>query len=238
MENLLGQLGLTLTESKIYLALLRRGTSQAGRLSKETGIHRRTVYDTIERLIEKGLVTYITTDNVRYFEAIDPERLISLIKEREENIKKLIPELKGLYNSHKERKETLFFKGKESLKAVFDDQIKVGKEILFIGKGVEVNEILKFYFHRFDKKRVEKNIPIKMIFDSEAKGIKDIHNIPLAELRYLSGWNSSPLSAYIYGSNVSLVLWSDSPIAILIRQPEFADGFKNYFNVMWHVAKP
>jgi len=236
MELSLEDFGLTSTESKVYVALLKRGTSQAGRLSKETKIHRRTIYDAIERLINKGLISYITINNIRHFEAISADRLMALLKEKEEKLKKFLPELKAISESNKEKKETLFFKGKEGLKAIFDDQIRVGKNILFMGKGVDVNTILKFYFQKFDKMRLEKNIKINMVFDYEAKNIESIHKIPLSEIRYVEKWNSSPLSAYIYGNNVSLVLWDNNPIAILIRQHEFADGFRNYFNILWESA--
>ena len=45
------------------------------------------------------------------------------------------------------------------------------------------------------------------------------------------------MSTYIYGDNVSLVVWTNEPIAILIRQKEFADGFRNYFNLLWNIRK-
>jgi len=236
MDPSLEDFGLTETESKVYIALLKRGTSRAGRLAKETNVHRRTVYDILERLLEKGVISYITINNVRFFEAISPDKLMILLKEREDRLKRFLPELQAIHDSHKNKRETLFFRGKEGLKSIFDDQIKVGKDIYFMGKGVEVNDILKFYFHKFDKQRVEKNINIKMVFDSKAKNVESIKKIPNAEIKYINEWNSSPLSAYIYGDNVSLVLWGQDPIAILIRQAEFAEGFKNYFNVLWTSA--
>src|SRR3989344_6740299 len=174
MDPSLEDFGLTETESKVYIALLKRGTSRAGRLAKETNVHRRTVYDILERLLEKGVISYITINNVRFFEAISPDKLMILLKEREDRLKRFLPELQAIHDSHKNKRETLFFRGKEGLKSIFDDQIKVGKDIYFMGKGVEVNDILKFYFHKFDKQRVEKNINIKMVFDSKAKNVESI----------------------------------------------------------------
>ena len=51
MEEL-KQIGLTTNESKVYLALLDLGPSLAGQISRKTGLHRRTVYDTTEGLIK------------------------------------------------------------------------------------------------------------------------------------------------------------------------------------------
>ena len=47
----LKQAGLTENESKVYLALVDNGSSLAGRISRLTGLHRRTVYDVTEMLI-------------------------------------------------------------------------------------------------------------------------------------------------------------------------------------------
>ena len=55
MLDQLHHIGLTGTEAKIYLVLLDLGKAQAGVLSRKTGIHRRSIYDALDRLIEKGL---------------------------------------------------------------------------------------------------------------------------------------------------------------------------------------
>jgi len=237
MEKALLSLGLTETESKVYIALLKKGTSLAGKITKEIGIHRRTVYDAIERLVEKGLVSYITEDNKKYFEAVNPERLFDILREKEGLLLNVINEMNSFYKSTKDKRETLFFRGKQALKSVFDDQIKNGKEILMLSKGIDVNEIIKFYFPRFDAARVEKKIHIKILFDEGAKKLSYIKKIPLAKIKYLKDGNSSLMSTYIYGDNVSLVVWTNEPIAILIRQKEFADGFRNYFNLLWNIRK-
>ena len=71
--------GLTDNESKIYLALIDLGPSLAGQISRKTGMYRRSVYDTIEMLIEKGLVSYILQNNRKIFQAANPERLLQII---------------------------------------------------------------------------------------------------------------------------------------------------------------
>ena len=73
-REILKEAGLTNNESLIYKALLELGPSLAGQISRKTGLHRRTVYDTAERLIQKGLIGYILKNNRRLFEASSPEK--------------------------------------------------------------------------------------------------------------------------------------------------------------------
>ena len=85
----LEDIGLTKTESKIYLTILEQGSALAGTISQKSGIHRRSVYDAIERLIEKGLVSFITKNNRKWFESVDPNRLLQIADQRTKNLKEL-----------------------------------------------------------------------------------------------------------------------------------------------------
>ncbi len=154
--------GLTDNESKIYLALIDLGPSLAGQISRKTGMYRRSVYDTIEMLIEKGLVSYILQNNRKIFQAANPERLLQIIKEKQNLIEPLISGLLEKYSKTKEKEETNFYKGKEGLKTVFEEQLNE-KEILILGASAKADEILKFYFKWYDLARKKKKIKARII---------------------------------------------------------------------------
>ena len=77
----LSTLGLTETESLVYTALLNEGLSPASKIIRRLQLHRATVYDVLERLAEKGVVSSIIKDGKRYYEASHPEKFIDLIEE-------------------------------------------------------------------------------------------------------------------------------------------------------------
>jgi sugar-specific transcriptional regulator TrmB len=232
--NNLQEMGLTKNEALVYRALLELGPSLAGQIARKTGMHRRSVYDTTEMLIQKGLIGYILRNNRRLFEANNPQRFLDLVKEKEEIANSFMGEMMALYGKTKEKQETNFYKGKQGLKFVFEEQIAEGKEILIIGASPLANEILQFYFHWFDKRRAEKRIKTRIIFNKIDKKIR----IPLSEIRYMPKKYTSPLAVNIYGSKVVLIMWSkDNPFAIVIKQKEIADGYRNYFEMMWKVAR-
>jgi sugar-specific transcriptional regulator TrmB len=231
-EKLLEQAGMTSSEAKIYLALLELGSSLAGAITRKTGLHRRSVYDAIERLIQKGLVSYIKKNNRKYFEAATPQRLLENIKEKEDNVKEILPELEAKYKFVQEKAETVFYRGKQALKTVFDDQIKEGKEILIFGAASNADEIIKYYFPRYDRERIAKKIKIKAIFNEKLK-----KKPALAEIKYLPKEYRTHTATNIYGNKVAIILWSEEPFAILINQKEIADSYRNYFELMWKIAK-
>jgi sugar-specific transcriptional regulator TrmB len=234
MREELHQAGLTENESKVYATLLELGPSHAGLISRKSGLHRRVVYDTIEMLIQKGLVGYILRNNVKLFQAANPERVLELIKEKEQYVNDIMPAMMNLFSRTKEKEETNFYKGKNGLKTVFEDQLASGKEILIIGASPLAYEVLQFYFKWFDKRRVENRIKTRIIFSKPDKKVK----IPYSEVRFLPEKYSSPLAVNIYGNKVAIILWSkEKPFAVVISQKEIAEGYRKHFELMWKVAR-
>lgn len=232
--EVLKQVGLTHNESLVYRALLELGPSLAGLISRKTGLHRRTVYDTTEMLIKKGLIGYILKNNRRLFEASSPNRFLEILEEKENTIKEILPEMLSFYQKTKEKQETNFYKGKQGLKTIFEDQIETKKEILILGASPLAYEILQFYFKWFDKRRKQYRIKERIIFSQTNKKL----NVSLAEIRYLPQKYTSPLAINIYGDKVAIILWSkEDPLAIVIKNREISDGYRKYFELMWEIAR-
>jgi sugar-specific transcriptional regulator TrmB len=229
----LNKAGLTRVESRVYLTLIDLGPSLAGQISKKSGIHRRTIYDALDRLAEKGLISYIVKNNRKYFEASSPSRILDLEKEKEEQIQAELPELMQLFAKTKAKEETLFYRGKDGLKTAFEDQINEGKEILVLGASPEAGEIMQFYFRWYNKRRQEKKIKIKFIANLDAKG--KIH-APLSEIRYLP--DLGPAAINIYADKVAIILWSrERPLAVIIKNRDISDSYRIFFEHMWKTAK-
>lgn len=232
MADELKQAGLTENESKVYLSLIDLGPSLAGQISRKTGLHRRTVYDTTEMLIQKGLVGYILKNNRRLFQASSPKRILEIIKEKENLLSPIVEGLNQRYNLIKEKEETNFYKGKEGLKTIFEDQLD-SKEILILGASPKAYEILQFYFKWYDKTRKEKKIKARIIATD-----KKMKNIPLAEIKYLPEKYASPVAVNIYKDKTAIIVWAKEPIAILIKNREISEAYKTYFELMWKISRP
>lgn len=232
----LEEAGLTGNEARIYETLLEIGPKPAGTISRRTGLHRRVIYDAMERLIEKGLIGYIIENNKKIFQASNPKRILEIIKDKQHSIEKVLPQMISLFQQEndKPKQETNFYKGINGLKSVFEDQLAEGKEILIVGASPLAYELLNIYFHWFDKRRQENKIKTKIIFNQSEKKFK----VPLSEIRYLPEKYSSELAINIYSDKVAIILWKkEKPIAILIKDQEIADGYRKHFDLMWKIAK-
>ena len=227
-------LGLTENESKVYITLLDLGTAQAGQVTEHSGIHRRNVYDAIARLMEKGLVSFVTVNNKKMFSPVNPRRFLEIIDEKKfelDNVKsdfsRIMPELE-LRTKMQPKHDVRFFKGVEGLKTVFEDIIRTGKNYVGYGPGQQIERVLKHFFRHYVNSRVKSKIRLRLIYDEASRGIVKIN--PLSEIRFMPNQYSSHAALRIYGDKVALLLLSDEePIGIVIKNNEIAEGYRKYF---------
>ncbi len=233
LRTTLEHIGLTKTETQLYLTLLDIGPSQAGTISRRSGIHRRSVYDAAERLIRKGLLGYIKQNNKRQYAAVNPERLLELAEEQTEHIHTILPELKAKYVTTEEKQETLFYKGQQAIKNILEDQLATGEDVYVLGASGKANEYLPYYLHWYTKRRIKKKIKLKLLYTGTPGKKK---NIPGADIRYLPG-PTEPIATNIYGNKLAIIFWKDKPSVILINKKDMATVYKNYFEHLWKLAK-
>jgi sugar-specific transcriptional regulator TrmB len=228
--------GLTESESKVYLTLLRVRSGLAGDITKKTGMHRRNVYDALERLVQKGLVGFIIQNKRKYFQVKEPERFLEILENKKIAFEKILPKLESRYESAETKQEVMILKGKNGLKTAFDDQIKVGKPIYVYGASEKYNSILKYYSYQHRRKRLEKKINVKIIFNENVKGTERA-KMPLAEVKFLPEEFIGVTDTIIYGNKVELFIWTEDPFVIMIESKELADSYRKFFNLLWKTAK-
>ncbi|MEK6909221.1 MAG: helix-turn-helix domain-containing protein [Nanoarchaeota archaeon] len=227
----LKEAGLTDNEQKVYTSLVDLGSSLAGKISRKTGLHRRTVYDVTETLIQKGLISYIIENNRRVFTAVNPQRILDVIDEKKNMLTPLVESLKQKFNTSKKKEQTNFYKGKNGMKMVFESQLEY-PEILILGATRDAYNAMPYYFKWFNERRKEKRVKIRVITSD-----KSISPKILAETRYLAEKYSSHMVINIYGINVAMILWGKNPFALVVQQEEFASGYKKYFEILWKIAR-
>ncbi|MFQ5531484.1 MAG: TrmB family transcriptional regulator [Candidatus Nanoarchaeia archaeon] len=242
--KLLEELGLTKNEVKVYLALLELGTTSAGPLIKKTEMHRAAVYDLLEFLIDKGLVSFVIKANRKYFEAQDPSRLTEYLNEKKQELmrkeielKQLIPLLREKRVLSHEEQEGTVFKGKKGLKSVFEDILKEKSSWFVFGATGQFKELFPAYFIHFHKRRSKLNILLKIIFNENIRKTHREKELENYQIKYIPESHITPSTTYVYGDKVAIILWSKEPMAFVMRSKQVAESYKTFFNLLWEIAK-
>jgi sugar-specific transcriptional regulator TrmB len=242
MENFkeLEQFDLTQTESKIYVLLLKLGSVKASDIIKKAQLHRTTVYDVLERLIEKGLVSVIEKDDIKYFEAAPPAKFLDKIEEeknnlieKEKTIKNIVKDLEKIKNITTKQSNIRVYYGKEGLKTVMEDIISEGKSFVGYGGELRFTDILPKYTEIWAEQRRKKKIYAKLIGSGGTKEPRWKFN----ELKSVSKDYFSPASTLVYGNKVIIILIEEPILIIQIEGEKIARSYRAYFNLLWEIAK-
>jgi len=231
----LEKLGLNPNEAKIYLALLDLGEAQAGQLSKKVLINRTTIYDTIERLLEKGLVTYVIQANKKMFRPVPPEKILEKIKEQENIAKEILPDLQARFCAVKEQEESEIYKGRKGIKAILQDILKCKEYVAFGSRG-NFLEVMEHDYIVFQRRKKELKIKARVILSDSSRGSDTVRKAE-SNFRFIPNSYSTLSSTFVYGNQIAIIVWSVVPIATVITSKEVAKSYKNYFELLWKQAK-
>ena len=80
LRKILEDTDFTEGESKVYISLLELGESKVGPLIKSSNISRSKVYDILERLIGKNVVSKIEKNGILVYQSLPPQSLFNIIK--------------------------------------------------------------------------------------------------------------------------------------------------------------
>lgn len=236
MEKILERLkdaGLTGNEAKVYYELLKRGEIVANNIAKNIGLDRTLTYTILNNLIDKGQVSYIIKEKKKFFSATDPENLLNSIKKKEAIIKDLIPELRTIKTFDKPEQEIKIFEGKDGFRNLVNLALK---EKEFCAFGATGWGYYAFYeMPRVAKEIAKKKIKVRLIGDKKFRKT-EAFNIKGFKSKYLDVKSKSPTS--IFGDYVTIHLTTkEKPFIILIKNKDIAETYKNYFEVLWKIAK-
>jgi len=76
----LEKIGLTKNESIVYLTLVKSGSIKTAEILKKSGLNSGRIYDTLESLKHKGLISESNINGVKHFTASPPNQLKEYLK--------------------------------------------------------------------------------------------------------------------------------------------------------------
>jgi len=240
-QEALEKFGLNSKEAVVYLKLLEIGNATASELSKKTNILRQTIYEVLENLKQKGLVSLFIQNKKKHFEAANPKKLEEDINEKQKLIKEILPELNFLKESIKQKPKVEFYEGIEGIKTIYNQILKdKPKELLEYGNSKTFIEIMKFYFiDNYIVKRIENKIKVKLITEKneEMKKLYGTNLNKFRETRFLKEVNNLKTAGYIYNDKYIEIKFFPEPFGVVVEDPEIVKSRKIFFELIWGVAK-
>ena len=242
IEKELANLGLSLEESKVYLAILELGGTYVSSIAKRADVNRSTCYHTIDNLVKKGLVSSYKKGKISHFVAEDPSRFLQIVEEKMSRTQDLIPHLLSLTNTLTFKPKIRFFEGIEGIKAMFDDVLTTKDEVLGYTNLSGLTDLFPDYFKQYCHKKVKNNIKTRYICPATNEGVdviddfypKDYDRNLLEMLMVNQKHFNFHNEIAIYGNKVAIIsLNKDELIGLLMESETIAQSMKSVFDLAW-----
>ena len=226
------KIGLTEGEAKVYIALTELGSSTVGPIVKKASVAYSNIYDILQRLIEKGIVSYIIKNKTKYFQAVSPSNLIDYLDKKEkdiqsqkESLKKILPQLEKL-QEFKPKQEAEIFLGKKGLKTAYEKILsntnKKDKHLFFyIHEEKYAKESDLFYF---SIQNILKKVGIRGISNEKGRKSEVTKKMKFIDYKFVDF--PIPGNIEVCKDRLLLVSWEKPIIAVLIHSGSIADNFR------------
>ncbi|MBR9703333.1 hypothetical protein GOV10_04810, partial [Candidatus Woesearchaeota archaeon] len=188
----------------------------------KTSKNRTFMYDCLETLEKKGLVSHYIETNKKFFRAANPEQLYSVLDEEQKvqeqimnekcsSIKKLIPDLAKLQKPKGALPYVELFSTKKGIKTVLNLVLREKVDLFVYGSILAFRDIMEHYYDIWNKQR--KGIATHVL-------TPEILQLPHAETEYFSDDYRTNTTTFTFGNKIIEILWGQVPVAILIESAE------------------
>jgi sugar-specific transcriptional regulator TrmB len=239
----LQSLGLSEKESRVYIDLLGKSIPVgSSKIVRTTGLHGQFVYDALYSLEKKGLVKHSVINGRKKFEANSPARITNLIEEKRLVAEKTVDILKTIVKkTPKQEFET--YQGEDAyIQHQFEmlENMKDGSEILIISTdwGELFTKKRMDFLERYEKTRGRKNISIRFVLNEglretalKAKGSRE-----KTDYRFLPDYQSYS-GICVFETSIDFYLMGDPITVFNFKNEKIAQGYRNFFEVLWKMGR-
>jgi predicted transcriptional regulator len=239
--EVLQHLGLSPNEARMYEALMTYGGSSVSTIALRAKVHRRNAYDSIHRLMEKGLVYEVFSENETRYEAVEPVKLMEIVKEKERRLEAALPDMQAVFRDHRSAQRAYVYKGLEGMKNYLREALKVGKDMYEFGaKGGWFDPRMLNFTTWFLAEAKRKKVKFHHIFDHEVK-TKAPH-VPEAvgkPYKFTAEKYSTESAIEVFGDRVvtftglQIGRLDDDVTIFVIVSPKLAESYRIWWQFMW-----
>jgi sugar-specific transcriptional regulator TrmB len=239
------ELGFNKNEAIVYLSLVKFGTADAHQIIQDTKFHKNIVYDNLEKLMDRGLATYIVEDKRRLFKLASPHMLVDLFlaKQKEadaqkKKAEKLADEIGRFSIQTKSIQDAAVYKGIRGIKSFYAEALE-GKDYVVFGAPKRSVDIMgETFWRNYVQKLMERKIHVRMIFNPTLRSYGNSISNTFMKVKYFDKDFEPLTETQVQGDSVGIIVWTDEPILFLIKEKNVALSYLHFFEDMWKKAKP
>lgn len=239
----LTELGMSGEEAKVYLAILELGGGYVSTIAKKAGINRVACYHTLGKLLDRGIISSLEKNKVKFFAVENVKVLVDKQKELLKKTENLIPQLSALMNKSAYRPKIQYYEGLNGVKNIFEDTLSTKTELLGYTNLANLPKILSVdYLKNYAARKINLGIKTRMLSPISKDALKYLTKYypkdfdrDLIEILFVNS-KQFPFEyeINIYDNKVAIIsLNPDEIIGLLIESNIYANTERAIFNLSW-----
>ncbi len=237
LEKDLKAIGLKKNESEVYLYILQNGLSTPPQIAKGTGILRTNCYNILQTLKEKDVVEEQKKGSRRVYIVRDPESLKLSLERKIEAVDRILPNLRSLYITQKNKPIIRFYDGFEEVKKIYTTLTKA-ESVYSLGSTEKLRALDPKFFAQFVEKLEKNKVIFKDILTASSKQysvktIKEIRN-NLHQIKFIpEKYTDTSTDILIWENNIALISLDEPIFGTVITNKNLAHTFKVILSIIW-----
>ncbi|MDE2311706.1 MAG: hypothetical protein KGJ93_01260 [Patescibacteria group bacterium] len=245
IQAILKNFGLSEKEAFVYLALVELGPSSVREISAKSKVNRGTTYDILKALIAQGIVSYYNKESKQYFMAEEPEKLLSAIDQKKDDLNEVrasiqenLPLIKTLFEKQGGKPMVKFYEGSKGVRQIFEDVLdavgKTSNKVYYLYSSATPEHRKNVYgaMPDFSQRRVAKRISVKIISLGEGgklAGLDERKQMPVGQK------DLKATHEIIYAGKVAHIGIDSNgePVGVVIQNEEIYSMQKLIFEFNW-----
>ncbi|MEK7156256.1 MAG: helix-turn-helix domain-containing protein [Patescibacteria group bacterium] len=240
--ELMQTLGLSEQEIAVYLAALELGEANIQEISRKSGVKRTSIYNFIDTLKERQLLSEIKKGKRKLYSAVSPHHLVDEQKSKVASMERLIPQLLAIQNNVRNKPKVSFYQGLEGLKEIYRVTLR-DKQIIYAWEDLDaaVGTLPWSFLNWYVAQRVAKKIAARCIdrdskFAHEWTEKNDVTF--MRETRFVDS-EEFGTEINVFGNKVAFFRWDkENPFGVIIEDEGIATAVRVAWQELWNRLEP
>lgn len=250
MIEVLREAGLTDGEARVYLTCLETGLSTVGKIVDKSGVTKSIIYQILEKLIDKGLISYVIRGKTKHFQAAPATNILEYLNSQQKNlaeiedkVQKLLPEIE-LRRSAAAKSHVTIYEGFSGIMTVYTkrfEKLKEGDEYLNLGLPATQPKHHHAFWQKDHAEREKRKIKAKLLYNPAVsdEDLANRNSFGSCDARRMPLDIETPSWVLLYKDFVVIAIpQGPHPIAIEVQSEEVTKSFTNYFSWLWEKSIP
>lgn len=237
------RIGLTESQSKAYLALVKAGAMTPPQLAKEIGESRTAAYMALAKLEEIGLAAKVKDAKKQTFAPTSPSALNKYLEARRRELTEVEEEYRAglsdmLAHFYSQRRQTgvQYFEGETGLQEMYKDIVRTGRDVYLLRTYAD-EDYFGDWLYEFMDARAKAGIFTHglMPFDLRSYNFAKKNNKRLNRetIWYPREAYTAPVEISAYGDKVAIISFGEEATGTILESPQIAQAFQQ----VWQLAR-